>query len=92
MNRLDNEFVEIGDEVFDIINGSGRVVDSTSSTIVVRFTNNRKMSFTQDGYYNGTRRIFWHNPIIIAPEKDAASWEALTISIAGLVNYVKSTK
>lgn len=92
MNRLDNEFVDIGDEVYDIINGAGRVIESTSSAIVVRFNNNRKMSFDTSGNYNGTRRIFWHNPIIIAPEKDGDSWKALALAVAGLVNYIKSTK
>lgn len=92
MNRLDGEFISIGDPVFDIINGSGTVIESNNSGITVRFGNNRKMTFTTSGEYNKTRRIFWHNPIILAPEKDGEAWRALTLSIAGLAEYVKSTK
>lgn len=92
MNRLDGEFIDIGDTVFDIINGPGTVIDSTKSAITVRFNNNRKMDFTPTGMYNKTRRIFWHNPIILAPEKDGAAWQGLVTAIAGLTNYVKATK
>ena len=92
MNKLDNEFIDIQDEVFDIINGSGRVLETTPNSITVRFTNNRKMTFDQSGNYNGTRRIFWHNPIVIAPEKDPAAWSALRTSIVGLTQYINSTK
>lgn len=92
MNRLDGEFIDIGDSVFDIINGSGSVIESNSSGITVRFGNNRKMTFTTGGEYNKTRRIFWHNPIILAPEKDGAAWQGLVTAIAGLTNYVRATK
>lgn len=92
MNRLDGEFIDIGDSVFDIINGSGSVIESTSAGITVRFGNNRKMTFTPGGEYNKTRRIFWHNPIILAPEKDGNEWQGLATAIAGLAVYIKSTK
>ena len=92
MNRLDNEFIDIHDEVFDIINGPGRVLESTSVSLTIRFNNNRKMTFDQNGFYNGTRRIFWHNPIIVAPEKDPAAWAAMRTAIAGLTQYVDSIK
>lgn len=92
MNRLDGEFISIGDSVFDIINGSGTVIDSTNTALTVRFTNNRKMNFTTDGKYNGTRRIFWHNPIIVAPDKDGAVWSATTTAVVGLVQFLNATK
>ena len=92
MNRLDNEFVSIGDKLFDIINGSGTVIDSTNTGITVRFENNRKMIFTTDGKYNGTRRIFWHNPVIIAPDKDPEKWAATTLAVAGLIKFLNAPK
>ena len=90
MNKLDGEFVDIGDTVFDIINGSGTVIDSTKSAITVRFNNNRKMDFTPTGMYNKTRRIFWHNPIVIAPDKDAEKWAATTLAVAGLIKFLNA--
>lgn len=90
MNKLDGEFVDIGDSVFDIINGRGTVIESTTSTITVRFNNNRKMDFTPSGEYNKTRRLFWHNPIVIAPDKDAERWAATTLAMAGLIKFLNA--
>ena len=92
MNRLDGEFIDIGDNVFDIINGYGSVIESNNSGITVRFNNNRKMTFTPAGEYNKTRRIFWHNPIILAPDKDSETWQSVVTAVAGMTNYMKSAK
>lgn len=92
MYKLDGEYVNLDDQVYDLINGKGRVVELSNSTVFVHFSNNRRLIFNEKGEYNGVRRLFWHNPIILAPEKNKDSWLGTASIVVGAVNYIKSNQ
>lgn len=75
MPVINNETVKMNDIVYDVVNGRGKVVGLSTSTIEVRFDNGRRITFSPEGYLNGIRRLFWHNPLVLDPPKSFNDWE-----------------
>ncbi len=84
MLELDGEVVSVGDSVYDIANGYGKVTDIRDRYTTVLFLNRRRITFKDNGRLNGVRRLFWHDPLIIAPPKNAARWQHLIKIVVGV--------
>lgn len=88
MLQLDGTELKLGDQVYDLTNGYGNVSDVTTSNFTVLFVNKRRITFDAGGLLRGVRRVFWHDPLILAPPKNAAEWQhliRLVVSIQGLI-------
>lgn len=77
MAMISNENAEIGDRVYDVVQGYGRIVDTAFGDIVVRFDSGVRVAFDKTGSYNGVRRLFWHDPIVVEPTKDNKHWQTM---------------
>lgn len=88
MLKLDGNVLNLSDRVYDLVNGYGDVTDITNRGFTVTFYNRRRITFEVDGTVGNTRRIFWHDPLILAPPKDPAEWNnliRLVISVQALI-------
>lgn len=88
MLELDGEVLGLRDRVYDIANGYGTVVEVRDRFFTVQFDNRRRIAFKDEGMLNGMRRIFWHNPLILAPPKSGVKWAALKQIIVGVASLV----
>lgn len=89
MLYLDGTELNLRDRVYDLTNGYGEVTDITVDFFTVVFTNRRRLTFDDGGTIRGIRRVFWHDPLILAPPKDAAEWQHLiriVVSVQGLIS------
>lgn len=87
---INNIKVVTGDYLFDILNGRGKVVATDHNLLEVEFDNGRRMSFDKAGYLNGQRRLFWQQPVIIDPPKDAQLWEHIKKLLTAVMTYTRS--
>ena len=88
MMELDGVILQLQDIVYDLSNGYGRVTDIDTHNFTVLFGNRRRITFMNKGKIGGVRRLFWHDPLILAPPKDLAEWEhliRLVVSIKSLI-------
>lgn len=84
MTTLNGRKMKVGDIVFDVVKGTGRVVDDGGGVlnVTVDFGTNGQMKFSQDGKFQGYQRLYWSNPIFIQPRgpQDTAFDEAKNLS------------
>lgn len=92
MAYLGSEQVVLNDRVFDIANGYGTVHSISTKKFVVLFDNGRRIEFNGDGSLGGTRRIYWHDPIVIAPPRDKEKWKGFIKIIAAVLAVVDPQK
>lgn len=88
MLHLDDTELALSDRVYDLVNGYGDITDISNQGFTVTFYNRRRITFEVDGTIGGVRRVFWHDPLILAPPKDAAEWQhliRLVVSVQGLI-------
>lgn len=84
---MDGSIVNIGDRVFDLMIGAGVVRNVLGDgRISVRFGHgNADMVYTPEGRIGSFRRLYWENPIFVAPRKNE--------SLAGYVQrYVRQLR
>lgn len=67
MTALNGRKMAVGDIVFDVVKGSGRVTDNGNGVlnVTVDFGINGQMRFSQDGKFQGHQRLYWKPPVII---------------------------
>ena len=88
MLKLDGTELKLHDRVYDLMNGYGDVTETTNSGFTVTFYNRRRLTFEVGGTIGDIRRVFWHDPLILAPPKDATEWQHLiriVVSVQGLI-------
>lgn len=68
-NSLHGYKMEEGDVVYDILKGAGSVVKDGGGklNVLVEFGENDRMSFTQEGMFNGIQRLYWTDPFLFPP-------------------------
>ena len=88
MAYLSGEQVVLNDRVFDIANGYGTVHSLSTKKFVVLFDNGRRIEFNADGSLGGVRRIYWHDPIVVAPPRDKSKWDKFIGVIAAVLPLV----
>ncbi|SIO50629.1 hypothetical protein SAMN05444172_2589 [Burkholderia sp. GAS332] len=85
--RLDGEVLEVGDPVYDLYFGDGRVKSVTADNHAVIVFGGRMFTYDERGVgQHGKRSLYWHNPILLVPMKDERSWSLqrrLNMAIAG---------
>lgn len=91
MLELDGEVVNLNDQVYDIANGHGTVLELSERYITVQFLNRRRLTFKDNGMVGDVRRLFWHNPLVVAPPKSAAKWQHFTHIIAGVEGFLSAS-
>lgn len=89
MSTINNEIVAVGDRIYDVVQGYGKVVDTSFGDIVVRFDNGIRITFDNTGSYGGTRRLYWHNPVVIEPTKDDKFWKTLRECLLSIHSYLR---
>lgn len=99
MKTLNGRRMKKGDIVYDILKGSGQVVDDGGGVlnVTVRFSENSQMNFAQDGTFNGVQRLYWCAPYVFQPKGPDDEAYALTIKLAKVIyefmsNYITRKK
>lgn len=78
--KLDGFNVAIGDSVYDLILGAGKVIslheDGIKSRFTVKFGEYRQLTYDENGFCHYKQRtLYWKNPIVVIPVKQEAIWE-----------------
>jgi hypothetical protein len=75
MSTLDNSPITVGAKVFDLVHAWGEVTRVGTNTFTVAFGQHQvAFSFSGIAQGAGRRTLYWHDPIVIAPPKDATTW------------------
>jgi hypothetical protein len=73
--RLDGAIIEVGDPVYDLYFGDGRVHSLTADDQAVVTFGSRMFTYDERGVGQHRRRsLFWHDPILLIPQKDEREW------------------
>lgn len=81
--KLQSHVVNMGDEVYDLVEGRGTVVAVRNTNISVRFSGNTTYSYNSEGKRLGTvparypALLYWQNPIVMIPAKNEQQWASL---------------
>lgn len=93
MHTLDNDAVNLGDSVFGVGYGVGRVVELlTEDKFRVQFAlTGRTITYESTGFMAraSARSLFWHDPVIVPPAKDETFWHALRASVQALATALR---
>lgn len=93
MHTLDGQQINLGDSVFDVALGPGVVKLLTEAGgVTVEFGRGRVGSYGPGGVARrfNNRTLYWHNPIITAPDKAAARWDILREAVAALAHSLRT--
>lgn len=89
MHTMDNETVSVGDSVFGVGYGVGKVVEllSEGKFRVAFAVTGQTLTFTHDGRLprSLSRSLYWKDPVVVPPSKDDNFWLALRPAIEALV-------
>lgn len=81
--NLDGQKVNVGDSVYDILEGQGQVAGMDSTVFLVRFGQRVSYTYNSAGQRTGNtpsrfpRLLFWQDPIVMIPVKEEAKWLAM---------------
>lgn len=89
MAKLYGEQLVLNDRVFDIANGYGTVIEANYKNFIVHFDNGRRIGFDTEGLYNGVRRVYWHDPVLVAPPKSKPEWDKTLNLVMATLAFVK---
>lgn len=88
MAILYKEPANVGDTVYDLMNGSGTIIETHGDSLIsVKFHSGKTVVFT-DGKVHGISRLFWHNPLTVAPPKNKDTWEKFKVIIAQVASLL----
>ena len=76
---MDNEVVRVGDSVYDVRYGAGRItaLNVQDRRFTVKFQSpDTELVYKPNGTRGTQRRsLFWKNPILVVPNKDEGLWQ-----------------
>lgn len=85
--RMDGDDIVPGDAVFDIVYGPGIVhrVDAVQGVFYVRY-GQYAAGYLPSGVNDRSRRrtLYWHDPVVFLPAKDARVWALMLRSFRAL--------
>lgn len=94
MSSLNGRKMKVGDVVYDVLKGGGRVTNDGGGVlnVTVDFGAGGTMNFSQDGKFQGSQRLYWKPPYIMQPRgpDDEAYEQAVDMAkdiYAKLVSY-----
>lgn len=91
---MDGEAVKIGDEVYDILFGTGTVYELTvDNRLKVRFS-----GVGREGIYNtsgvsgrwNARTLYWRDPVLVPPVKSDANWTRIRAICLAVITEFRS--
>jgi hypothetical protein len=91
MAHLDGDSIELGDAVYDVVLGVGRVVEVfADGRFRVGFTA-RAVVYTGTGHskLNRGRTLYWHDPIVAVPTKSDSRWVLIKRLCAAVIAEVR---
>lgn len=84
MTTLNGKKLAVGDVVYDVLKGAGRVIDDGGGVlnVTVDFGTNGQMKFSQDGKFQGNQRLYWKPPLWLQPRgpQDEAYDQAVALT------------
>lgn len=84
MSSLNGKKMQVGNIVYDVLKGAGKVIDDGGGVlnVTVDFGVNGKMNFGQDGTFQGHQRLYWKPPYLIQPRgpQDEAYEQTVALS------------
>lgn len=90
MATFDGDPIYVGDKLFDIVDGIVTVVQIYDDRILLqvggRTTRTKPYSFNGIAARRSSRTLYWHDPRVVVPRKDAHVW---TSQKALLSDYTK---
>ena len=88
--KIDGYKVELGDKMYDTVEGWGEVV-GLGPKLEIKFTK-RSTAFDENGIRAGRdmRTLYWQNPTAVVPPKDPAKWNLITRICKGVRDEVLS--
>lgn len=94
--NLHNQRVEIGDKVYDLLEGEGSVIDTDNDTqLTVKFSGQSYYSYNSTGQRMGGTPsrfpplLYWQNPIVMIPVKGDKKWNAMKTLFFNAYNTIK---
>ena len=93
MHTLDGYELNKGDSVYDVALGAGVVKLLTDAGgVTVEFGLGRVGSYGPGGVSRRfqNRTLYWHNPIVVTPDKPAARWDILREASTALAQSLRS--
>ena len=92
MTLFFDENVYVGDRMFDLNRGFGRVIQVHNTSIELDFEG-KKIIYSLTGIQKGKtlRSLFWSQPYIIAPTKDAEHWVHTKNKFDAILNVLKNS-
>lgn len=85
--KIDGDPVVQGDEVFHDRYGWGNVVRVRKGVCDVKFHSSQTvLTFTDGGYFNGIKVLWWQPPLLFTPRK-GIDYTGLTAMISQLLNW-----
>ena len=85
---LDGYELYVGDNVYDTQYKQWVVVKEVKQNSFVGAIKGRTYTYTGNGFVNGTKVAFWHEPILIVPPKDVNLWRSQSKAYGHIVDAV----
>lgn len=84
MSTLNGKKMQVGNVVYDVLKGAGKVIDDGGGVlnVTVDFGSHGQMNFSQDGKFQGYQRLYWKPPYLIQPrgQQDEAYEQTVALS------------
>lgn len=93
MGSLNGRKMQLGDVVYDVLLGTGQVVNDGGGELMVTvdFGKRGRMNFAQDGTFNGQQRLYWREPYILQPTGPNDEAYEMTMGLVDVIyNYFKA--
>ena len=88
--KLDGDEVQVGDTLYDSVSGATAKVVEVSSSNMALSESGHVFAVAEDGYLNGVKRFWWHNPVLFTPRKNDAHKIVTVRNIAKVINPCKT--
>lgn len=87
MVSLNGREIQVGDVVYDILKGAGKVTDNGGGVLAVTvdFGESGTMKFAQDGTFQGVQRLYWKAPYVFQPRGPSDEPYELAIQLSQLI-------
>lgn len=87
MTTLNGKSMKVGDIVYDVLKGAGKVIDDGGGVlnVTVDFGAGGQMKFSQDGKFQGNQRLYWKSPYLLQPRGPKDEAYEQTVALANII-------
>lgn len=88
MPAFDGDPISVGDRLFEMNEGSVTVIQLYSDRILVSVPGKGSRSYSYGGVLAGSSRksLFWHDPFVLIPRKDAKAWSVQRSTLRAMMH------